>query len=498
MGASGARGTPARGLSDRAGMAGFPFKALGRPLSAERRRRLRRELLQLLSWQRNLGRFPRAPSAPDGTPIVSLYADGRLVGCTGWAEDSPGERLLRAFVQAVGDPRFGGIPAGARATLVAQVAYPIRPRAVALEDVVGELSPGTDGLALVLEDGRAFTLSPDVARDEGLVAEGLLQALEQKSGTGRQSFPQRGLFLYETERVVARLGDARRASRDPQNPVASAVAWLAARVGSNGAVRFGLDPKDGTEPDQGLMLHGRAAVVLRALSAHPGGARAKKRAERWLRREIERALAGKAVPGWPDDVPQVAGTLALAAHAGLDTGRALAEMARRPELLENAWHAAQVVSVLGRRAPEELWQACVRDLERVPWAPWTALAALGRGDAAVRARAVRALIEAVPKAGPHPGGVKLGAVPELAASAIVVEVLAGERSPAARAACERARDFLLRQRFGADDCPAARAESWVRGAFPVTPVHAFLRSDVTAHALLALAPQREAKLGNQR
>jgi hypothetical protein len=39
-----------------------------------------------------------------------------------------------------------------------------------------------------------------------------------------------------------------------------------------------------------------------------------------------------------------------------------------------------------------------------------------------------------------------------------------------------------------DLLPEATAPERVLGAFPLTPVHGFHRADVTAHAVLALAP----------
>src|SRR5882757_8880782 len=97
--------------------AAFPLAPLGAPLSETARRSLCGSLAELLLWQRELRKWPGVAQAPDATPIVSLYARGALCGCAGVREGPPGERILRAFVQALGDGRFGGLPVEARAEL---------------------------------------------------------------------------------------------------------------------------------------------------------------------------------------------------------------------------------------------------------------------------------------------------------------------------------------------------------------------------------------------
>jgi len=66
--------------------------------------------------------------------------------------------------------------------------------------------------------------------------------------------------------------------------------------------------------------------------------------------------ARNAMPaGWPDDLDRQAGTLALAAMAGIDLRTELAEA--KPQ---SAWHAAQVVIALGlSREALERWFARV-------------------------------------------------------------------------------------------------------------------------------------------
>src|SRR5262245_17729542 len=127
--------------------------ALPGPLSTQIRRALQGTLCALLSWQESLGRFPRAGAAPDATPIVSIHARGQLYGCSASTEGDPRERLLRAFLLALGDPRFGGIDSSLRADAVAQVAYPVRLRRVSLDAAARLIAPGVHGLALWNDDG---------------------------------------------------------------------------------------------------------------------------------------------------------------------------------------------------------------------------------------------------------------------------------------------------------------------------------------------------------
>jgi len=86
----------------------------------------------------------------------------------------------------------------------------------------------------------------------------------------------------------------------------------------------------------------------------------------------------------------------------------------------------------------------VADLERRPWAPWTAMAARARGDAGVLARCERALAASIRRGPPHEGGAALGDVPQIAQTAAVVEALAGSRSRTGRAARTRGAAFLRR------------------------------------------------------
>jgi hypothetical protein len=127
----------------------------------------------------------------------------------------------------------------------------------------------------------------------------------------------------------------------------------------------------------------------------------------------------------------------------------------------------------------------VGSLDGEPRAPWIALAAARRDDSSVLERVCTALAACVREHGPHRGGVGPGA-PETALTAVTVEALSVSRLPAARRACSLGLEFLERNQLLADSLPEARDPDRVRGAFPLTPVHAFLRSDVTAHALIAM------------
>jgi len=311
-----------------------------------------------------------------------------------------------------------------------------------------------------------------------------LATMEHKSGLDRHHWPPTGLFLFETESVVARSSDGP-LERAPADPIEAAVRWLSARVAPDGAVSFGVDPRAACDEPSGPMHHGRAAVVVQALGSHPAGKAAHARARRWLDRIVRKALSGKAVEGWPSEAPELAGTLALAALAGLDVRVPLSRLAESDAVAAAPWHAAQVALALDRSAPPRLWKACLRALDRDPRAPWIALAAERRGDAAALRRASESLAATVREHGPHRGGVG-GPVPEIALTAITVEALSRAPTDTARRACSLARAFLEQQQIARDELPESLEPSRLLGGFPLTPVHVFQRCDVTAHAVLAL------------
>ena len=463
----------------------FPLTPLRAELSAAQRQTLRGTLRELLLWQRDLRKWPVLPDAPDATPIVSLYAKGALCGCAGVSDGPPAERILRAFVQALGDGRFGGLGPEARADLRCQLSYAIRVTGLEVERARDAIEVGTHGLA-VASNSRPITLLPDVANDNSLDPEGMLATLERKANALRAEWPRDGLYLFETESVLARLNPAPELAQDPMEAAAT---WLARRVDADGRVTFAIDARSGEKHRQSPMFHGRSAILVRALLAQKSGRSAAVRARRWLEAELTRALSGHSVEQFPEQPALVAGTLALAALSGVELVDALHAYAKRPETLAVPWHAAQVVAALGKHAPSALWEACKRNLDAEPWAPWTALAAKARGDGETLARAVHALVAAIPDHGPHIGGVGPGTVPELARTAATVEALVGLDSPEVRSACTRARAFLLKHQIRGEFYAKSPDPLLVHGAFPQTPVHDFLQIDVTGHALLALSAQ---------
>ncbi len=462
--------------------ASFPLACLAERLSPGAREHLRQALAQLLAWQRTLTAWPERITAPDATPIVSLYRAGALAGCAGLSEGSPAARLQRAFVTALADSRFGGVDAGGREELVAQVSYALAPRSVPVSGSVSALECGVHGLALVRPSAPLAMLLPDVARDHHLGPADFLEALAQKADTPRSRWPEDALWLFETETVIARAAPPHALPSDRR---AAAIRWLSARVARSGQIVFGIEPRSGSESPRGPMWHGRAALALRALDAHPEGHAAAARLRRWLERDITDALAGKPISGWPEARPLQCGTVALAALAGLNLTPDLLQLSAEPELLQNPWHAAQVAAALGERAPAQLFSVCARDLASNPWAPWTALAAHRRGDSEILARTVPPLIDSLEHA--KNGEASAPPIPELARTAATIEALRLIDDPAAGRAIARGRAFLLRHQLRAEHYPLSRDPECCDGAFPISPVHDYLQIDVTAHALLALS-----------
>jgi AMMECR1 domain-containing protein len=463
----------------------FPWRPLRRGLTDEVKRRSARQLRALVRWQRQLRTWPRLGPAPDADPFVSLYVGGSLRGCFGSGEGAAGERVARAFLLAAADSRFPSIDSNERERLVAQVSYCLQPRLRQSATIGEQLEVGVHGVAIVLPDGRRTAVLPDVARDHGMSASRFLAGVRAKLGLEGDSVP-RGIryFTFETANVTSRT----EAPASPTRPSLLAAKWLAAQIGPDGAIGLGVDPRTGESTAAGTMLHGRSAAVIEALvSAGVAGA-AVERARGWLGRQIGRGLRGASVVGWPADSAMVAGTLALALRAGIDVRAALvALVASAPEIARSPWHAGQVVAALGTLAPRRLWSSCVADLDRDPVAPWTLLGAIAVGDDGVRARCEAALVEAIRVRGPHVGAVHGAAVPELALTAMATTALrASSRSSRVVAAIERGTTFLRRWQFVPGTIPASLEPAVVAGAFPLSPVHPWLRPDVTAHALLAL------------
>ena len=478
----------------------FPWKALARPLTRDARARVAARTHALLAWQRRLDRWPRVGSAPDATPFVTLYAGGRLVGCFGSMEGTPGERLARAFVSAVGDGRYDGIAASERDEVAACVSYLRNPVRRTLAELERRFELGTHGIAAVA-GGTPALLLPSVAVDEHVDLSGLLVILARKMAVTPSELARASLHTFEAESVVARQSSppgtrARSALRRSGSSggsfdaIDSAAKWLAQQIDSKGRVRFAVDARARTEHARGEFFHGRAAVVVQALAAHGGYPRVVTRARRWLGAEMRAALAGRDISDFPRERAAVAGTVALAVMSGVDLAEELSELATTETVNQNAWHAAQVVAALGRRAPPALFERCVAHLREQPWAPWTAIAADVWGDARVRDRACEALAASIRTEAPYFGAANVTRIPEIALVAVAVEALARSPTRAARAAARRATSFLSSVQLLGERIPASLDPDRAEGAFPLSLILDGLRADVTAHALLALLAMR--------
>lgn len=436
--------------------------ALGRPLARTEQATLERSLRALLGWQHTLAGFPRLRGIPNATPYVSLYARGSLRGCYGLYEGAPGERLVRAFLLALADTRYGGIAPKDWPALAADVAFIRRARPVRADEAGSLVEAGVHGVARV--DAESVTvLLPSAAREKGLDANAVLDALAKKANLPRSD--EGIVWLLEVDDVSSRglrMKDAQSGARS----------FLESLVAADGAVAFEVDAGTGQTKPDGPMRYGRIAVAIEALRA-VGSAKGA-RATRWLVRELAR--------GFRDERPDVAlGTLALAARAGLDVP--LASLADGIDVAAcSPWHAAQAASVLGSRTPKALWDACVRSLDARPLAPYTLMAARLRGDGAVVERCASALESSIRKNPPFVGGAAFTPIPETALTAVSVEALAG--LPGARQAIRRARAFVLARQIA--QVPAAMHPG-VLGAFRASPIAPILRCDIAGHALLAIA-----------
>jgi len=462
----------------------LPWRRLRGPLDGAARRSVRRIVHGLLAWQRDLRRWPRLGDAPDATPFVSLYANGALRGCVGHVEGSPGERLARAFVRALEDDRYGRVSQTERASLEALVCYPRAVRSLRPEDALQRVEPGRHGVALLADSGPVVLL-PQVARDHGLGAAELFEALARKAGLSSEAWREHTLWSFETDEVAVR-AEGQRAFR-ALTPEKEAAAFLAGLVDAHGRVAFGRSGVNREAIPAGPMHHGRAAVVVEAMNQIGGYSAVVTRAKRWLEREAAAGLSGRNPAGWPENPAMVAGTLALMCRAGLPQSAELATYcSSHPEIARDPWHAAQVVSVLGPRAPRAFWRACKHGLARAAWAPWTAMAARRLADGPALEQAESALVDGFRSGGPFEGGVAQEACPELALTAVAIEALRGARGVSASRAMRRGRAFLLRHQMRRGGVPMPLSPAEVGGAFPISPVVSFARGDVTGHALLAL------------
>jgi hypothetical protein len=414
---------------------------------------------------------------------VSIYASGVLRGCYGSSEGPPGERIARAFLLAASDARFSFVTNQERRDVVAQLSYPIRARRRVPAELIPAIEIGTHGLAVALADGRCTAVLPDVACQHGLTASRFVAAARAKLGLpeGEPSGAE-AYFTFDTEVVSS----ARRTQRSEADACTLGLDWLRRQVEADGSIHFGANARGGEPIPRGAMFHGRAATVIEALATRDGASSVVRRARAWLSHEVADALDGRRTTDWPEAVPQVAGTLALAIGAGVDVRDRLTDLARSaPELAASPWHAAQVVAAIGPAAPRALWNACTRDLDRNDVAPWTLLAARRLGDHGVQAECERRLVRAIRSVPPHRGAVYGAHVPEIALTAMCITALRDSGEPASRAAVRRGRAFLTRWQYRSANAPAYVDQSAI-GAFPLSPVHHVLRSDVTAHAALAL------------
>jgi hypothetical protein len=458
-----------------------PWEALRGPLRPAQRAAIAGTVARLLRWDRTLADWPQTTrDLPGATPFVSLYVGGRLAGCYGHRLGDPFTRLARAFLAALGDRRGGELPARA-----AQVSYLRDLRPVSAQALAGEIEPGVTGIGVCRQDGRATILLPQVARDRGLDGAALVALLARKAELGTEAHESHAWFAFDTDEIVVRESSVGPA---PASATDGAADWLASLVADDGQVTFAVDARSGARTTIGPLHHGRAAVLVRALSLQGRHRVIAGRARRWLASAIARG-PGAGEPGWPAEPDRVAATLALAVLADLPVQVELRQFIdAHPELARSPWHAAQCVAALGPDAPDPLWKSCLDDLAVRPWAPWTALAARARDDRQTLARAVPPLIEALADGRPHTGGARVTAIPEIALTAIGIEALAGLPSPAARAACARGRRFLRRWQITGDRAAGPIDPGVALGAFPASPVSYHLRSDITAHALLALLP----------
>jgi hypothetical protein len=399
-------------------------------------------------------------------------------------EGTPAERLGRAFLRALEDPRYGGITARDRPTLSASVSYPRNVRRVRLSELEWTFELGRHGLLAVMAQKPATLLLPFVAEDEQVDVTGLLSLLARKADASPREIAGATLCSFETETATS--GELGADEGRLADPIDAAAAYLANRVDGSGCITFLVDARARKVHAEGPFHHGRAATVVAALAEHGGHPRATSRARRRLQKDLESALRGRRSATFPEDPAEIAGTVALAVLAGVPLEAELSSLSTHEAVRKNAWHAAQVVAAIGSRAPRGLFEACERDLVDRPWAPWTALAADRVQSRSVAARVRRTLSSSIRKTPPYTGAANVTSIPELALTAVAVEALAPFETKEARAAAERAASFLRKAQFVEAAIPASHDEALCHGGFPLSPIVPLLRSDVTAHALSAL------------
>jgi AMMECR1 domain-containing protein len=456
------------------------------PLQATERVAWERYLRGLLKWQVDLRAFPRfrGVAPPRAAAFVSVAAGGILRGSVGTEEGGAVDCVARAFLAATNDARFTPVAPHERAELSAQVSFVHHVEEIARGDVAERFESGVHGVAAVEPGATPVLILPDALAAAGIAAVRVHAALVHKNG-GTAFSQYAKWFLFHATRAVARPYVKPR----DDAPVDAAAAWLAGLIQRDGSVVYAVDGRTTEGTRIGAAHHARAAVAIAALARHEGFPDHVRRARRRLEADIAAALAGHAVPGWPERVDHVAGTLALACLAGVRVDEPLVHMAAREDVRASEWHAPQVVAALGARAPAELWEACKARLAVHPWAPWTAIAARAIGDRGTFERCAPPLVASVPAEAPHAGGVRWpGAAGggEIALSAIVAEALAPSRAPESRRAVRAALAFVRGWQFCDATTPVTVDPRTAQGAFPGAPGDANLRVDVTGHALGAL------------
>ena len=246
-------------------MKGLYRGELGRPLSPAERQALKRDLFALLAWQTKLNAWKKPRNRVDAVPYVALYAGGRLRGCFGADEGSPSERLARAFLSALEDKRFGVIPSQARASLAAEVSFVTQVTPLDPDALDDSFEVGVPGVGVSRGEGAAVILLPSVARDNGLKAGAMLDALVQKARI-RTPRAER-FFTFRTERVSVHLVGGQARKEDSRH---AAARWIAGLVQPDGSVLFGRDARTGVAYARGEMHHARVAAAMQALDAHGG------------------------------------------------------------------------------------------------------------------------------------------------------------------------------------------------------------------------------------
>jgi len=453
---------------------------LARPLSERERGKLRENLRRLLRFHSSLTRFPHIAQAPPASPIVAIYGSGRMVGCALSRLDASGsKRLVRAFLAASGNVGLSR----EEANLSLEVNYA---RTFRWVDDPASIEVGREGIALVGAETGPVLLMPQVARDWGADAPGFVALLHEKAG---RRIDGARLAAWTTDRIVGRLTMEEDASAEAAEETGAtdadyAAAWLARLVQADGSMVFAIDPVRRILQPTGELHHARAAIAIEALAKHGGYASEVRRARRALGRDIERALTGGVGPGWPIEKERVAGTLALSAWAGVDVRAILRKWVEDDFLVAHPWQAAQVALALGRETPKSLWKACLADIARAPFAPWTALAAKSVGDEVGYRKAAAAIAGSIATTRPHEGGVRVTPVPECGLTAVAAHALTGAKEH--RDVAKKAIRFVKQRQLLPGSIPAAVDPGLALGGFSATPVNDLLRGDIVGHALSLL------------